>query len=204
MTTTDTTNLTTTESGDVRLYTRETIKILPKTSDRSLTYSRSVAREIFNRYSHVRYVEYVASGYKTHSAFVGERGVYNPPEEVFVYVASTGGRYGRSSRSYYSSPTVTVEDINSLCYFVLASEALPEGKRFSGGSRPKVGASYSVTRDRDGRVTLEFDHKVNVSNRLPFSVKRIVSSLAPNSYGIWDYIDASTWFETANTYPIAA
>ena len=85
----------------VRLYSRDTLESLPAPPDGSAAYSRSVARDIFSRYPNIEFVEYVGTGRKTDSSFVGERGVYYPPANVVVYVSSTGGRYGKSSRSYY-------------------------------------------------------------------------------------------------------
>ena len=151
------------ENGIRRVYTRDCIYDLPPTSDKSYQYSRSVARGIFARRPHVQIVEYVGTGCKTDSLWVGERGVYEPSDpEVHVYVASTGGKYGRSSREYYATPEISRASLTALRYFLLATEALPEDEVFAPGDWPDVGVGYHVEHTPDGSVSLTFNEQVRV------------------------------------------
>lgn len=68
-------------------------------TDRSLTYWRSQAREIFSRFPSVSEIEVVRDGYKTHSDFIA-RGARRVSPDQYVIVASTGGKWGRSRRDY--------------------------------------------------------------------------------------------------------
>lgn len=83
-----------------RIYRRETIAALDPTANHSIRYSRSVARGIFERNPQINVVEYVTTGRKTDSQYVGTRGENHPPEDVLVYVCSTGGKWGKSKRVF--------------------------------------------------------------------------------------------------------
>lgn len=85
-----------------RIYRRETIATLPETKMGSMKYSRAFARQIFARLPQIEIVEYVSTGLKTDSQYVGKRGVQVPPAGVYVRICSTGGKWGKSSRDYYA------------------------------------------------------------------------------------------------------
>lgn len=84
--------------GCSRVYRREDMNDKP-TSDGSLRYSRAQARKIFKQYPSIEIVEYIDSGRKTDSQFIG-RGHRYSPEGVYVWICSTSGRWGRPSRHY--------------------------------------------------------------------------------------------------------
>ena len=81
-----------------RIYYRNTIAALPPAADGSEKYSRAFAQSVFDRSPGIHTLEYVVTGRKTDSAYCG-RGTL-PPPGVFVRVASTGGTWGKSARSF--------------------------------------------------------------------------------------------------------
>ena len=68
-------------------------------TDRSLTYWRAQARDVFTRFPSVAEVEIVRDGYKTHSDFIA-RGAQCAAPGQYVIVASTGGKWGKSRSDY--------------------------------------------------------------------------------------------------------
>jgi hypothetical protein len=89
-----------TTSGNSRIYRRETIDQLPPAACGSTAYSRSVAKRLFDGHPEVCLVEYVSSARKTDSQIIG-RGSTHAPIGVLVYVASSGGKWGKSKRVFY-------------------------------------------------------------------------------------------------------
>jgi hypothetical protein len=85
-----------------RIYRRENMAALKPTTGDSIKYSRSFARRIFERLPKIEIVEYVTTGNKTDSQYVGKRGVQTPPENVYVRICSTGGKWGKSASDYYA------------------------------------------------------------------------------------------------------
>jgi hypothetical protein len=85
-----------------RIYRRENMAALKPTTNGSLKYSRAFARQIFERLPKIEIVEYVPTGRKTNSQYVGKRGVQTPPENIYVRISSTGGKWGKSASDYYS------------------------------------------------------------------------------------------------------
>jgi len=67
--------------------------------DRSLTYWRSQARDIFFGYPTVDLVEIIRSGRKTDSELLRRGDGYAAPGQ-YVIIASTGGRWGRCRQDY--------------------------------------------------------------------------------------------------------
>lgn len=67
-------------------------------TDRSITYWRCQAREIFARLPHVEEVEVVTTGRKTDSELLGADKM--PARNQYVIIASTGGKWGKSRRDY--------------------------------------------------------------------------------------------------------
>lgn len=49
----------------------------------------------------IEIVEYVTTGNKSDSQYVGVRGKQFPPENVWVRVCSTGGKWGKSAVNYH-------------------------------------------------------------------------------------------------------
>lgn len=88
-------------NGPSKIYRRATINTLKPTEDRSLRYWRAAARQIFEEYPTVELVECVTNGCKTSSQLV-KRGCDVAPAGVYVIIASTGGKYGKSRREYRS------------------------------------------------------------------------------------------------------
>lgn len=84
-----------------RVYHRHTLDGLTLTTHKSSQYSRKFAQTIFQSHAGIKIVEYVTTGRKTDSQFIGIRGCQTPPVGVYVYIASTGGKWGKSSKSYY-------------------------------------------------------------------------------------------------------
>lgn len=68
------------------------------TQNRSLRYWRKQARDLFSSRHDINCVEVVRV--KTGSDYL-KRGETVPPDGVAVFVASSGGRWGRSRRNYY-------------------------------------------------------------------------------------------------------
>lgn len=85
--------------GASRIYRRDTLDTLPSTKSRSLMYSRRRAKEVFLRYPEIEIFEYVADGCKLSSQFL-KRGDKNALPNVYVYVCSTGGVYGKRVRIF--------------------------------------------------------------------------------------------------------
>ena len=83
-----------------RIYRRENMASLKPTTEGSIKYSRAFARRIFERLPKIEIVEYVTTGNKTDSQYVGKRGVL--PENVYVRICSTGGKWGKSASNYYA------------------------------------------------------------------------------------------------------
>lgn len=82
------------------IYRRENSNWLSShATDKSLTYWRCQARDIFARYPHVNLIEVVRSGRKSDSDLIG-RGQDTPARDQYVIIASTGGKYGKSRRDY--------------------------------------------------------------------------------------------------------
>lgn len=71
-------------------------------TDRSITYWRCQAREIFARLPQVEVVEIITTGRKTDSALLGSDKM--PARDQYVIIASTGGKYGKSRRDYPPRP----------------------------------------------------------------------------------------------------
>jgi len=72
---------------------------LPKEKDKSKQYWRKFALGIFARHSYIQSVECVRSGRKLDSKHL-TRGAKYAPKGIWVAIASTGGRYGKSRRDY--------------------------------------------------------------------------------------------------------
>ena len=68
-------------------------------TDKSLTYWRCQARDIFTRYPGVTLIEVVRSGRKTDSSLLA-RGEDYPARDQYVIVASTAGKWGKSRRDF--------------------------------------------------------------------------------------------------------
>ena len=68
-------------------------------TNKSLTYWRSQARDIFGRYPQVTLIEVVRSGCKTDSSLIARGEVY-PSQDQYVIVSSTGGTWGKSRRDF--------------------------------------------------------------------------------------------------------
>ena len=68
-------------------------------NDRSISYWRSQARDIFARFPQVEEIEVVGSGLKSESQFLA-RGEKHPARNQYVIVASTGGKWGKSRADY--------------------------------------------------------------------------------------------------------
>ena len=83
-----------------RIYNRDKMNDLKSTTNKSIQYSRSQARDIFARMPAIEVVEYVTTGNKTDSAFVGSRGTKHAPAGHYVIVCSTGGKCGKCRRDY--------------------------------------------------------------------------------------------------------
>jgi len=69
-------------------------------TDRSLTYWRSQARDIFARFPAVDLIEVIRNGKKIESSLLA-RGQDRPARDQYVIVASTGGgKWGKSRKDY--------------------------------------------------------------------------------------------------------
>lgn len=82
-----------------RIYFRSKMDVLPPAESQSEVYSRSQARKAFERFPSVNWVEYVPTGCKLDSTFM-HKGEYYAPDEVYVIISSTGGRWGKSRRDF--------------------------------------------------------------------------------------------------------
>ena len=78
-------------------YTRQKLKQLGKTDDHSLRYWRKQAKDILDQHPEIETVKIARSGNKTD---ILPRGVSYPEDGVYVIIASTGGKYGKSRREY--------------------------------------------------------------------------------------------------------
>ena len=87
-------------SAHTIIYRRENTNWLSShAKDKSLTYWRCAARDIFSRYPSVTLIEVVRSGRKTDSSLLA-RGEDYPARDQYVIVASTGGKWGKSRRDF--------------------------------------------------------------------------------------------------------
>mgnify|MGYP000096012446 CR=1 FL=1 len=90
-----------------RIYHRDCMDSLqPTENNRSVIYSRAQARKIFERHPKIETVEYVTTGNKTDSHYIGKRGVEVPPIGVHVIICSTGGKWSKSRREYVARASI--------------------------------------------------------------------------------------------------
>lgn len=82
------------------LYRRSKMDQLTPTDDHSRRYWRKQAREIFARYPDVNIVQVIHGGRKTDSEYLQVGRATTARPEVYVIVASTGGRWGKSRRDF--------------------------------------------------------------------------------------------------------
>lgn len=80
-------------------YSIKKLEMLPKTTNHSLIYWRAAARKILKTNPEKTVVEIVKSGRKTDSKALA-RGERYPPRHVYVVIASTGGKWGKSRRDF--------------------------------------------------------------------------------------------------------
>lgn len=85
---------------NTEIYRRENSNWLSShATDKSLTYWRCQARDIFARYPQITLIEVVRSGRKTDSSLIA-RGEDCPAPDQYVIIASTGGKWGKSRRDF--------------------------------------------------------------------------------------------------------
>lgn len=81
-------------------YLSATINELPATADKSTTYWRKQAKDVFAKQPSIHTVEVVWTGNKTDSRVI-RRGEKNAPSGHVVILASTGGKWGKSRREFW-------------------------------------------------------------------------------------------------------
>ena len=79
--------------------TRDAIGTMKANGDHSLAYWLKEAKGIFERHPEIHTIEIVRGGKKTDSTVL-KRGQKHTPPGVWVVIASTTGRWGRSRGDY--------------------------------------------------------------------------------------------------------
>jgi hypothetical protein len=90
----------------MKTYTRSELTALQPTQDHSLRYWRNQAKRVLDRHPEVELVEIINSGRKTDCRWL-PTGVQYPPNGIYVIIASTGGRWGKSRKDYHPLNFIT-------------------------------------------------------------------------------------------------